>query len=130
MDETGAFLGNVLAVILSIAAIIFCYYVYRQYRLRASSIGWLALSLSLAIILVRRLLVFRAASDAALAQWMDSNEWMILVAISVLQLYAFWRIMGAYNEESRTEFEAVGRLFRLKQKQSGNPLAGRKGKKR
>jgi len=87
--------------------------------MRKSAIGWLALSFSLALMLVRRLLSVTSENDLGVMQWMDNNEWVLLVAISILQLYAFWKMMGAYGDESKLEFEAVGRLFKLKEKQLG-----------
>ena len=126
MTDTITFWGEVLSVILSITASVFCFFVYWQYRLRKSAVGWLALALSLAIILVSGLLSFAAANDQNLGQWMDSYNWVILVSISMLQLYAFWKMMGSYDEESKTEYEAVGRLFKLKQKQIGKVAQGQK----
>ena len=130
MDETAVFWGNALAIVLSLAAIIFCFYIYQQYRLRKSAIGWLALSISLAIILARRLLVLWATNDIGISQWMDSYEWLILAAISVLQLYAFWKMMGAYGEERKLEINAVDRLLKLKEKHAGKIGLGQNGKKR
>ena len=125
-----SFWGDFLAIAVALVSIVFCFLVYWQYRMRKSAIGWLVLSFSLVLMLVRRLRSVASANDAGVRQFMAYNEWAILVAISMLQLYAFWKILGAYGDESKSEYEAVGRLFKLREKQMGKPKSGRIGEKK
>jgi len=87
-------LETVVVAFLSAAAAYFSYRVYEVYRDKRAAIGWLAVTISLVIMLVRRLLDFYAIANPAssLAMIFDSYDWAILSAVSLTQIYAFLKV--------------------------------------
>ena len=94
LAETG------IVAVLSAAATYFAYRIYDAYKDKTAAIGWLAVTISLIIMLVRRMFSFYAAfaPSSELAMLFDSYDWLILCAISLTQIYAFWKVKSLLEE--------------------------------
>jgi len=128
MDALG-FFGEALAIVLAFGAAYCSFLVYGIYRSHRSSIGWLAVTVSLLIIALRR-----AGDLATNAGFLEQNalfsdfEWLLLLAISAFQIYAFGKIKSVHDEERRAEEEAMARIRGFEARQMKR--AQRKAKKR
>lgn len=123
-------LEDLLVAALSLIATYFACLVYGIYRHKNSAIGWLAIAVSMAIISFHHLV--SSYSDmfpsSQVAQLFNSFEWVVLLAISLVQIYAFWKVKSIYDEQARVEEETMARIRKFEASRARRGLAKARAK--
>jgi len=109
---TASLFGESLALALGVAVVVLAYELTRMFRYQRSHAAWMAITLAMAIIVVRRAMgVASGIGNYSLASALLLDyDWAFFSATGAILLFAFWKIKSGFAEERRVEEETMMRI--------------------
>jgi hypothetical protein len=106
------FYGGVFSIFVASAVVFLAYELYRHFRYQRSNIGWLAIAIATAMMLLRSILYLASAAGvkSGALETFFLYDWIFSAASSVVLLYAFWKLRKGFEEERQVEEETMMRI--------------------